>query len=77
MSLSLPTTPDGWVARDDSILTGQGSCASTTAEAAIPEESPFSWLYTPSAEQLNQRKWEEWIDANMNLANMVSDIDII
>jgi hypothetical protein len=81
MSLSIPSTHDGWVARDESILTNEGTCAPavSTSETTISNHDgkPFSFLRTPtpSEEQIKKIQWEQWIEANTNLANMVQWVE--
>lgn len=88
MSLSLPTTADGWVARDESILKDRNTCAHSATDDSNEEEtpglrsgrssptkSPFSRWFAPSEEQIAKQQWEEWIEANMNLANMIQWVE--
>jgi len=94
VSLSLPTTPDGWVARDPSILLDRNTCA-TPAEATSLERASTStrdkfgkffvpswlsshapWLqHSLAEEEIKKQQWEEWIEANKNLANQVQWIE--
>jgi len=89
MSLSLPTTVDGWVARDESILEDRNTCArpaedgeedeaslrSSKSSRSSPTKSPFSRWFAPSDEEIKKQQWEEWIEANMNLGNMVQWVE--
>jgi hypothetical protein len=66
MSLSLPTDPDGWIAKDPSILLDRHTCAS-------PKNSTDRDF--PGTEEEQAKKIEEWIDAHINFAKMVQWVE--
>lgn len=71
MSLSLPSDPDGWILRDESVLLDRDTCAP-------PQESPRGTK--PQAERLDEadeemEKREQWIQAHSNFANMIQWIE--
>ena len=80
--MSLPSTPEGWVARDESILADRDTCAAAegndAAQAQASNEpsiyNPFSWLYSLAVEG-DKKKQEEWIEAHMNFGNMIQWIE--
>jgi len=76
VSISLPSTPEGWIARDESILLDSDTCAQVQAEAnslrgGVAVTNTLAWLYDSSAEAVAKRQQDEWIDAHSNLASMV------
>jgi len=82
MSISLPSTSDGWVARDASVLLDSNTCAREQKALASKlrisnagTTSPIAWLYGPSEEAVALQQQEEWIEAHQNLANMIQWIE--
>ena len=92
ISLSLPTTSDGWMARDESILLDRNTCApplvdneqdqqetpglrSNKSTRSSKTRNPFAQWFAPSEEQIKKQQWEDWIDANVNLGNMIQWVE--
>ena len=81
MSLALPLSPEGWVARDESILLDSDTCAPEDPSllgGGIGDttlQSLFSWLDSFVGDEDAKQKQESWIEANMNLANMIQWIE--
>jgi len=77
MSISLPSTSEGWVARDESILLDSNTCAREQQASKLRGHpaNPVSWLFSPSEEAVALQQQEEWIEAHQNLANMVQWIE--
>lgn len=87
--LSLPSTPEGWVARDESILSpNKDSCAahknlqvyevSATKSLRSFSNSPLWWLShlnLSTEEEKKRLQQADWIDAHMNVGNMVQRIE--
>jgi len=81
MSIALPLSPEGWVARDESILLDNDTCAPAevqllrSATGTSKSQSLFSWLGSLAVEAEAKRKQETWIEAHTNLANMIQWIE--
>lgn len=79
MSISLPSTSHGWVARDASILLDSNTCAQEQQAQGSKLRNvasiPISWLFGPSEEAVALQQQEEWIEAHQNLANMIQWIE--